>query len=219
MRILVVGAGGIGGYFGGRLLEARRDVTFLVRARRATELARAGLSIRSALGDVQIPAPPTFTAERLSGAFDLIVLSCKAYDLAGAMTAFAPAVGRETAILPLLNGMGHLDALQARFGGEHVLGGQCLISTTLDAEGRILHLNDTHSLSFGERDGSHSRRAEAIASAFSGAHFETRLSQSILQEMWEKWVFIATGAGLTSLMRATIGESGRRCGRYRHGPA
>jgi 2-dehydropantoate 2-reductase len=206
MRILVVGAGGIGGYFGGRLLEAGRDVTFLVRARRATELARAGLSIRSALGDVQIPAPPTVTAERLSGAFDLIVLSCKAYDLAGAMTAFAPAVGRETAILPLLNGMGHLDALQARFGGEPVLGGQCLISTTLDAEGRILHLNDTHSLSFGERDGSRSRRAEAIASAFSGAHFETRLSQSILQEMWEKWVFIATGAGLTSLMRATIGD-------------
>ena len=107
---------------------------------------------------LQIPSQPTVTAERLSGAFDLIVLSCKAYDLAGAMGAFAPAVGRETAILPLLNGMGHLDALETRFGGQHVLGGQCLISTTLDAEGRILHLNDTHSLAFGERDGSRSRR-------------------------------------------------------------
>jgi 2-dehydropantoate 2-reductase len=206
MRILVVGAGGIGGYFGGRLLEAGRDVTLLVRGRRAKELARTGLAIRSDLGDVQIPAPPTVTVKCLSGAFDVILLSCKAFDLAGAMNAFAPAVGPATAILPLLNGMAHLDALETRFGGEHVLGGQCLISTTLDPEGRILHLNDAHSLSFGERDGSRSRRAEAIASAFSGARFETRLSQAILQEMWEKWVFIATGAGLTCLMRAAIGD-------------
>ena len=206
MRILVVGAGSIGGYFGGRLLEAGRDVTFLVRSRRASDLARTGLAIRSPVGDVNLPAPPTVAAERLSEPFDLVLLSCKAYDLAGAISSFAPAVGPDTAILPLLNGMGHLDLLEARFGAEHVLGGQCLISAALDPEGRILHLNETHMLSFGERDGARSRRVEAIAAELSGAHFEARLSQRILPEMWEKWVFIATGAGLTCLLRASIGD-------------
>jgi 2-dehydropantoate 2-reductase len=206
MRILVVGAGSIGGYFGGRLLEAGRDVTFLVRSRRANELARTGLAIRSPVGDVNLPAPPTVAAERLSEPFDLVLLSCKAYDLAGAINAFAPAVGPDTAILPLLNGMRHLDLLEARFGAEHVLGGQCLISAALDPEGRILHLNETHMLSFGERDGSRSQRAEAIAAELSGARFEARLSQRILPEMWEKWVFIATGAGITCLLRASIGD-------------
>src|SRR5258705_9571332 len=156
MRILVVAAGGIGGYFGGRLLEAGRDVTFLVRPARAANLAQAGLSIRSPLGDVHVPAPPTVAAERLAGAFDLVLLSCKAYDLDGAMESFAPGVGADTAIPPLLNGMRHLDLLEARFGARSVLGGQCLISTVLDADGRVLHLNDTHLLSFGERDGSRS---------------------------------------------------------------
>ena len=206
MRILVVGAGSIGGYFGGRLLEAGRDVTFLVRSRRASELARIGLAIRSPVGDVNLPAPPTVAAERLSEPFDLVLLSCKAYDLTGAIKAFAPAVGPETAILPLLNGMRHLDLLEARFGAERVLGGQCLISAALDPEGRILHLNETHILSFGERDGARSRRAEAIAAELSGARFEARLSQAILREMWEKWVFIATGAGVTCLLRASIGD-------------
>jgi 2-dehydropantoate 2-reductase len=206
MRVLVVGAGSIGGYFGGRLLEAGRDVTFLVRSRRASELARTGLAIRSPVGDVNLPAPPTVAAEDLSEPFDLVLLSCKAYDLTGAIKAFAPAVGPETAILPLLNGMRHLDLLEARFGAERVLGGQCLISAALDPEGRILHLNETHILSFGERDGARSRRAEAIAAELSGARFEARLSQAILREMWEKWVFIATGAGVTCLLRASIGD-------------
>jgi 2-dehydropantoate 2-reductase len=206
MRILVVGAGAIGGYFGGRLLEAGRDVTFLVRPRRAAALAKSGLSIRSRLGDVDLPAPPTVTADALREPYDLILLSLKAYDLEAAAESFAPAVGPDTAILPLLNGMRHLDVLAARFGGEHVLGGQCLISTVLDAEGRVQHLNDTHLLAFGERDGSRSARAEAIAAAFAGARFDTRLSEGILQEMWEKWVFIATCAGITCLMRGTVGD-------------
>jgi 2-dehydropantoate 2-reductase len=206
MRILVVGAGAIGGYFGGRLLEAGRDVTFLVRSRRAAELAQTGLVIRSRLGDVNLSAPPTVAAETLSRSFDLVLLSCKAYDLDGAMASFAPAVGPETVILPLLNGMRHLDGLEERFGASRVLGGQCLISAALDPDGRILHLSDTHSLSFGERDGLRSARVEVIASVLSDTRFEARLSEAILQEMWEKWVFIATGAGITCLMRAAIGD-------------
>src|SRR6201995_5326240 len=111
MRILVVGAGAIGGFFGGRLLAAGRNVTFLVRERRAAQLARTGLVIKSKLGDVSLPAPPLVSAETLKAPYDVVLLACKAFDLDGALAAFAPAVGPNTAILPLLNGLAHLDAL------------------------------------------------------------------------------------------------------------
>jgi 2-dehydropantoate 2-reductase len=158
------------------------------------------------LGDVDIAAPPTVTAEALGAAFDLVLLSCKAYDLDGAISSFAPAVGPGTAILPLLNGMHHLDILNARFGAGRVLGGQCLISTMLDPEGRILHLVDTHTLTFGEQSGARTARVDAIAATLSNARFTLQLSDAIVQEMWEKWVFIATTAGITCLMRAAIGD-------------
>lgn len=206
MRILVVGTGAIGGYFGGRLLEAGQDVTFLVRPRRAAQLAGTGLVIRSRVGDATLPAPPHVLAEGLTAPFDVILLSCKAYDLPGAIDSFAPAVGPDTAILPLLNGMSHLAALDARFGPDQVLGGECLISSTLDADGRVIHLNDSHTLLFGERGATRSARTDAIAAAFAGAKFDGRLSGTILQDMWEKWVFIATAAGITCLMRATVGD-------------
>jgi 2-dehydropantoate 2-reductase len=206
MRILVVGAGAIGGYFGGRLLQAGRDVTFLVRPRRQAQLAKTGLVIRSRFGDATLPAPPTVTADALRQPFDLILLSCKSYDLESAADSFAPAVGPNTAILPFLNGMGHMDYLGERFGAAAVLGGQCVISVTLDGDGHVLHLNDTHGLSFGEQNGETSPRAESIAATFSGANFESRLSKTILHEMWEKWVLIATMAGSNCLMRAAVGD-------------
>lgn len=206
MRILVVGAGAIGGYFGGRLLEAGDDVTFLVRPRRAAELAGKGLVIRSRFGDYHAAKPKTVLAENLQQTFDLILLSTKAYDLENAIASFAPGVGAETAILPLLNGMRHLDVLSQRFGPQHVLGGQCLIAVTLNQNHEIVHLNDNHELSFGERDGSRSPRAEAIAQAMSKAKFQSRLSTSIISEMWAKWVFIASAAGITCLMRAAVGD-------------
>src|SRR5579862_3697779 len=210
MRILVVGAGAIGGYFGGRLLQAGRAVTFLVRPRRKAQLEKVGLVIRSRFGDASLPAPPTIAADALRRPFDLILLSCKSYDLQSAADSFAPAVGPDTTILPLLNGMGHMEYLGERFGAgagaAAVLGGQCVISVTLDGDGRILHLNDTHGLSFGQQNGETSPRVEAIASTFSGANFESRLSKVILQEMWEKWVLIATMAGSNCLMRAAVGD-------------
>ena len=135
-----------------------------------------------------------------------MLLSCKAYDLDGAMASFAKAVGPQTAILPVLNGMAHLDRLAERFGPERVLGGQCVISATLDADGAILHLNDLHALTFGELDGSRSQRIETIASALLNAGFDARLSDEIRLEMWEKWVFIATAAGITCLMRSAVGD-------------
>jgi 2-dehydropantoate 2-reductase len=209
MRTLVVGAGAIGGYFGGRLLEAGRDVTFLVRPRRAAELADAGLQIRSRLGDVTTAAPRAILAEGLAKApetFDLVLLSLKAYDLESAMVSFAPAVGPDTAILPLLNGMRHLDTLDERFGSGRVLGGQCVIAATLNEKHEIVHLNKSHSLSFGERDGSMSERVKAIADLMAGARFDAHASATILLDMWEKWVFLAALAGSTCLMRAAVGD-------------
>ncbi len=205
MRTLVVGAGAIGGYFGGRLLEVNRDVTFLVRPRRAAELAARGLNIRSRFGDVTLAHPATSLAENLRDTFDLVLLSCKAYDLDNAITSFAPAVGPDTVILPLLNGMRHLEILNERFGRERVLGGQCLIAAAL-TDGEIVHLNDTHELSFGEQNGALSDRVKAIATLMEGARFNAHASPEILLEMWEKWVFLASLAGSTCLMRAAIGD-------------
>jgi 2-dehydropantoate 2-reductase len=205
MRTLVVGAGAIGGYFGGRLLEINRDVTFLVRPKRAAELAGQGLKIRSRVGDVNLPKPATVLAENLRETFDLVLLSCKAYDLADAITSFAPAVGPDTAILPLLNGMLHLDVLDQRFGRDRVLGGQCFIAVTVK-DGEIVHLVENHELSFGERNGTPSDRINAIAQLMEGARFNAHASAEILQEMWEKWVFLASLAGSTCLMRGAIGD-------------
>ncbi|HET7064077.1 MAG TPA: 2-dehydropantoate 2-reductase [Rudaea sp.] len=206
MRILVVGAGATGGYFGGRLAEAGREVTFLVRARRAAQLAANALVIKSMHGDFTLPSPRTVLSENIAGPFDLILLSCKAYDLDSAIDAIAPAVGPGSAILPVLNGMRHLDVLDARFGRQRVLGGQCIIAATLDERGAIVHLNDAHSLTFGERDGGLSDRVRAIAEAMSGARFDARPSEQATQEMWEKWTALATLAASTCLMRAAIGD-------------
>jgi 2-dehydropantoate 2-reductase len=204
MKILVVGAGAIGGYFGGRLLEAGRDVTFLVRPGRAARLAETGLVIRSGCGDVTLAAPPTIQAGSVRDPVDLVLVSCKAYDLEGAIAAFAPAVGPDTVILPVLNGMRHLDRLGQQF--RHVLGGLVLISSGLDPDGRILHFNTMQGLVYGERDGSRSGRVEAIAGEFAAARFDARLSVQILQDMWEKWIFIASMAGINCLMRGAAAD-------------
>lgn len=206
MRVLVIGAGAIGGYFGGRLLEAHRDITFLVRPRRAAELAHSGLIIKSPRGDLRIPSPKTVTADQLHEQYDLILLSCKAYDLTAAMAAFAPAVGPATAIVPLLNGMQHLDALDQRFGREHVLGGLCMIAVTLDSQRTVVHMNDLHTIVFGERDRSDSERVRQISKLMEGARFDFRASKDIVASMWEKWVFLATLAGSTCLMRSSVAD-------------
>lgn len=214
MRILVVGAGGVGGYFGGRLVEAGRDVTFLVRPARAARLAASGLAIRSPAGDADLSPPSTVQAEQLAGRgpYDLAILSCKAYDLPGAIDALAPAVGPGTTVLPLLNGMKHLDALDARFGRDAVLGGLCLISSRLDEDGRIVHLSDVHRLTFGARTPAQAEAVRTVAEAFSGAKFEPVVSEDVTLAMWEKWTFLATLAGVTCLARAAIGDVARSGG-------
>jgi 2-dehydropantoate 2-reductase len=205
MRVLIIGAGAVGAYFGARLLEAGVEATFLVRPRREEQL-RQGLSVRSPKGDIRLAKVPTITADRLKQGYELILLSCKAYDLAGAIDAFVPAVDASTAILPLLNGMRHLDVLKQRFGAERCLGGQCQIAATLGEDGNVMHLNEIHQLSYGELAGSRTPRVEAIEAMFANAKFDARLSEAIVQEMWEKWVFIAALAGSTCLMRGAVGD-------------
>ena len=210
MKFLVVGAGALGGYFGGRLLEADQDVTFLLRPKRAAQLASGGLLIRSPHGDSALPSPPSVQKEQLTQPseqpFDVIIVGCKAYDLTETMDSFAPAVGPDTVILPLLNGLRHLDILSARFGRQRVLGGLCLISAALDDAGTVQHLNDTHTLVFGELDSGRSARVDAIAAAFATANFDGPASDNVLHAMWEKWVLIASLAGITTLMRASVGD-------------
>jgi 2-dehydropantoate 2-reductase len=206
MRILVVGAGAIGGYFGGRMLQSGADLTFLVRPKRAAELADAGLVIKSPLGDVTLKNPPTLQADRLKEKFDVVLLSCKAFDLDDAITSFAAAVGPDTAILPLLNGMRHLDLLDTRFGRDRVLGGLCAIAVTLNEHREVVHLQPMQSLTFGERDGTPSDRVRAITEVMDKANFGARTSDAIVLEMWEKWVFLASLAAATCLMRAPAGE-------------
>ena len=206
MKILVVGAGAIGGYFGGRMLQGGGDVTFLVRSRRARELARDGLIIKSPTGDLTIPNPPAVEAVALKTKFDVVLLSCKAFDLEDAISSFAPAVGDQTMIVPLLNGMKHLDVLDKKFGPERVIGGQCAIAATMTDKREIVHLSPMQSLSFGERDGSKSERVAAFAGIVAAGKFSGAPSTDILQDMWEKWVFLATLAGVTSSMRGPVGH-------------
>ncbi|KND54594.1 2-dehydropantoate 2-reductase [Candidatus Paraburkholderia kirkii] len=181
-------------------------MTFLVRERRAERLRQCGLKVKSPEGDLAFQCPPMMLAKDIDRPYDLILLSCKAYDLQSAIDSFAPAVGPDTVILPLLNGMGHLDALDARFDPANVLGGQCVIAATLDAEGEILHLSNLHAMTIGESAGGRSTRIDAIAAQLGGAGFDLSVSEDILQSMWDKWVFLATLPTGTCLLRAPIGD-------------
>ena len=210
MRILVLGAGGTGGYFGGRLAQSGADVTFLVRPARAAQLDRDGLSIHSPLGDARFPVAhvvaDALPALAAASPFDLVVLSCKAYDLDGAIVAVAPAVGQATTVMPILNGLLHYDALDARFGRDNVLGGLCFISATKAADGGIQHLGRPASITFGERDGGRSARVEAFAAMCARAGIDHVASDDIAQEQWNKFSFLASLAAGTCLMRASVGD-------------
>jgi 2-dehydropantoate 2-reductase len=204
LRILVVGAGSTGGYFGGRLAQAGRDVTFLVRPARADHLRKNGLQIVSPHGDVTL-SPKLVTAGNIEAPFDAILLTVKAYALDAALDDLAPAVGPNTMILPVLNGMKHVDTLIARFGQNAVAGCVCKVATIVDNQGRIVQLNKLQDLAYGEMNGQPSPRTDALDKVMQGAGFDARLSRTIEREMWEKWILLATLGGITCLMRGTIG--------------
>jgi 2-dehydropantoate 2-reductase len=205
MQILVVGAGAVGGYFGGRLAQANRDVTFLVRAKRAEQIKARGLEILSPHGDLKLH-PKTITADHIVRPYDVILLAVKSYALSGAMDDFAPAVGPETMILPMLNGMRHIDLLVARFREQAVLGGVCLVATEIDQGGRIRQLAGFQRLDYGELDGHNTPRIQKLDETLHGAGFDAAVSGDISRDMWQKWVQLASLGAITCLMRGNIGE-------------
>ncbi|WP_066453151.1 2-dehydropantoate 2-reductase [Castellaniella caeni] len=209
MKILVLGAGGLGGYFGGRLAQAGADVTFLVRKHRQELLAAHGLRIRSKFGDYSGPVKTALEHEVAGTPWDVIILSCKAYDLDSAIETIRPAVGAKTAVLPLLNGVRHLQHLNDVFGKTHVLGGLAKIVSMVDAEGIVHHLNDWCAITFGEQDGRISERVTRLQALFPADSVKASAVPDIQQKMWEKFVHLATVAGIASLMRASVGEIAR----------
>ncbi|SFA45494.1 ketopantoate reductase [Parageobacillus thermantarcticus] len=211
MRMLVVGAGAVGGYFGGRLLEKGVDVTFLVRERRKKQLQERGLVIHSVHGNAALKPKLLVTGERAEP-FDVIIFSNKAYHLPEAIRDAKPYVGAKTMILPLLNGMAHIDMLWNEFGKENVLGGLCFIETTLNEHGEIVQTSASHDVRFGEWSGERTKRIEALEQLFSGCNARFRSSEKIVTDMWNKYLFIATMSGVTTLFRAPIGPI--RSGKY-----
>ncbi len=204
MRILVLGAGGIGGYYGGRLAAAGVDVTFLVRPRRAGQLATDGLVIRSPLGDAQVKVKTVLREQAASG-WDAIILACKAYDLDDAIATIRPAAPGAL-IIPQLNGLRHLDALDGAFGAGTVAGGTTMIGVTLDPDGAIRHLNTMQRFSHGPRSPAQRDRLERLQAELVNGGFGPVLSDTILLDMWEKFIFLCTVATMTCLMRATVGQ-------------
>ncbi len=207
MNILVLGAGAVGGYFGGRMAAAGVAVTFLVRPKRAELLARSGLRIKSRHGDLAL-VPKCVVQAQAKPDYDVIVFTAKAYDLQGAMDAIAPAMAgnQRGHVLPLLNGMSHLGALDERFGRERVLGGVAYIASTLAPDGEIQHLNDFQRIVFGPRVASQQPVCDALSAVLAGVKFDWKQLDDVEQAMWDKWVLLATLAGITCLMRAPVGD-------------
>ncbi|MBQ1082056.1 ketopantoate reductase family protein [Nocardiopsis sp. B62] len=212
MKILVVGAGAVGGYFGGRLVQAGRDVDFLVRPARAAFLREHGLNIRSVEGHTEnIPVRPV-TRDELTDDYDLVLLSVKSYGLEGAVEDLAPAVGPRTVVVPFLNGMRHLDVLVDRFGPDRVYGGVCMVMTRLDEDGGIVEVGKLGELVYGPLSDSPVVDLDRVHTALEGAGYTARPTKDIRQEMWDKWVFLGSLGAVTCLMRAPIGRVNRAPG-------
>lgn len=213
-RILVVGAGAVGGYFGAHLARAGRDVTFLLRPERAEFVRREGLTVRTSTESFTVH-PAVVTADELA-TFDIVLLAVKAFGFEAAVEDLAPAVGESTLVIPALNGMRHLDVLRERFGDERVLGGYAFISATLDGP-HIVQLYGEARLTYGRLDGATDAAVERVHAAFDGAGFRAKLSSRIELEMWEKWTMLASGGAVTCLFRGDVGAivaaGGARYGR------
>lgn len=207
-KILVLGAGGIGGLFGGRLAEHGADVTFLVRDKRKAQLAAQGLRIESRFGNASIPVKARLQSE-IGADYDIVLLTCKAYDLPSAIEAIRPAMQGRAAVLPLLNGYAHIEQLNELFGAKNVVPGTARIQVTLTPEGVVRQLNEWQTITFGEQDGSASERLKALKALFDATGVECRLSANIVRDLWWKLVHLATVAGMTCVMRANIGEIAR----------
>ena len=205
MKILILGAGAVGGYWGARLTQAGIDTTFLLREKRAEKVRAEGLVVKSPKGDAVVPVK-VVTKGSEGGPYDVVVLACKAYDLDSAMESIAPAVGPDTTIVPMLNGHAHFATLDGKFGAARVAGGLARISGMLGPNGEILH-SGASGVSFGERDGKPARKALVeLDAACKKAGIDGGLNDNINQDLWDKWIMLSTIAGMCASMRGTIGD-------------
>jgi len=210
MRFLVLGAGALGGFFGARLLKGGANVTFLVRPKRAAQLERDGLIVKFQDGDVFGAKVKTVQQGGIDGPYDVVLLTCKAYDLHDAISAIAPAMGPQSAVLPLLNGIRHIDVLKEKFGTQRVLGGLTAINAVLLPDGTIQQSQFRVPLNaIGELDGKKSARCEAIRSALAAGGIAIDVSDNIATGLWTKFFGFACFATIATLTRSRAGVIAR----------
>ena len=200
MRILIVGAGATGGYFGGRLAQAGRDVTFLLREGRQKQLQQNGLVLQTPQGSTTLH-PTTILASEIAAPYDLIIMTVKSFDLSQAMEDIAPAVGPNTLIMPVLNGMKHIDLLRQRFGDQHVIGGLCKIHGTMGENGEIIQLTPLHQLYYGALQSNQDEALQKVDNYLKDCGFETFFCDDVATDLWEKWLFLSTLGAVTILAR------------------
>ncbi|MGI5414080.1 ketopantoate reductase family protein [Streptomyces chartreusis] len=202
MKLLYAGAGAVGGFLAARTSASGHDVTVLVRPARAKRLRAEGLRLSGTVKAVARPA--VVTAGQLTGRFDAVIIAVKADALRSLLQDLAPAVGPHTLLVPFLNGMAHMDALTGSFG-QAVAGGVLRVATDLDDDGAVRVLNPLFEAEIGELDGGPGSRLEPLAAALRSAGADVTVSRTIIDDMWAKWVSIASVGAITGLLRAPIG--------------
>jgi 2-dehydropantoate 2-reductase len=205
MRILIVGAGAVGGFFGARLARAGVDITFLVRPDRAASLAEDGLALIDPDGARTAVAVSAVTANRLDDRWDVVLLAVKAMSLNAVLDDLTAVLSTRAVILPELNGIDHIDLIRSRFCTAVLLGGVAVVATELCANGDIAQLSPEASIAFGELDGSLTHRVTQLGAVFAGAGIDTVVSETIVHDMWEKWLFMAAGGAATVLLGGPAG--------------
>lgn len=206
MKIAVMGAGGVGGFFGGRLAHAGADVSFIARGAHLAAMRERGLKIESAAhGDMHVAKVRATDDPKSIGAADLVIIAVKLWAMDAAIDAIRPVVGPGTAVLSLQNGVIKDDILKREFGEAAVLGGVGYVATHISRPGVIHQTGTLQRLVFGEYDGNHSPRVEALLAALRNAGVQAEISADIRRTLWEKYVFLVGLAGTTATMRLPIG--------------
>ena len=205
MRIAIIGAGGVGGYFGARLQQAGADVHFVARGGHLAAMRSSGLRVESPLGDIDLPRVNATDNPADIGVADMVWLSVKLWDMDGAVQSMRPLVGPGTGIISFQNGVQKDDILRTAFGDGAVMGGVAYIATNIDRPGVIKHTGTMQRLIFGEYDGSRSARAETLLDLCLRGGINAELSEDVRKAIWEKFVFLVGLSGSTTTMRETIG--------------
>jgi 2-dehydropantoate 2-reductase len=206
MNVAIVGAGGVGGYFGGRLAQAGEDVVFIARGEHLRAMQRNGLRVDSINGDFRVDPVMATDAPSTVGEVDYILVAVKSWQLPDAIETMRPMVGEKTSIVPLLNGVEAPDRLSGVFGDERVLGGFCSMISMVAAPGHISHVGAHPVIAFGERNRRRSERAERLRNAFSRTEgVQAEIPEDIHVAMWNKFLLIAPWSGVGAVTRAPIG--------------